>query len=168
MSGRYALIAVLALGWICGTSSATLAANADLVGKDGKSVGTVTLIETWHGVLIKAELNGLPPGGHGFHIHENGSCAPDFAAAGGHFNPNGKGHGLTQQIGMHAGDMPNIYVAADGTITAEVLNSQVRIDAGENSVFDANGSAIIVHEKPDTHLADAGAGGRIACGVIAK
>ena len=168
MSGRYALIAGLALGLICGTSSATLAANATLVGKDGKSVGTVTLTETWHGVLVKAELNELPPGGHGFHIHENGSCAPDFAAAGGHFNPNSKGHGVTQQTGMHAGDMPNIYVAADGTVTAEVLNSLVSVSAGENSVFDANGSAIIVHEKPDTHLADAGAGGRIACGVIAK
>ncbi len=168
MLGRNGLIAGLALGLICGTSSATLAANANLVGKDGKSVGTVTLTETWHGVLIKAELNGLPPGGHGFHIHENGSCAPDFAAAGGHFNPDGKGHGVTQQNGMHAGDMPNIYVAADGTVTAEVLNSLVSVSGGANSVFDANGSAIIVHEKPDTHLADAGAGGRIACGVIAK
>ena len=168
MSGRYGLIAGLALCLICGASSAALAANANLVGKDGKSVGKVTLTETPHGVMIKAELNGLPPGGHGFHIHENGSCAPDFAAAGGHFNPDGKGHGVTQQNGMHAGDMPNIYVAADGTITAEVLNSQVSFGAGVNSIFDANGSAIIVHEKPDTHLADAGAGGRIACGVIAK
>lgn len=168
MLGRYGLIAGLALGLICGTSSATLAANANLVGKDGKSVGTITLTETPHGVMIKAELNGLPPGGHGFHIHENGSCTPDFATAGGHFNPDGKGHGVTQKNGMHAGDMPNIYVAADGTVTAEVLNSQVRLGAGAKSIFDANGSAFIVHEKPDTHLADAGAGGRIACGVIAN
>ena len=168
MSVRYGIIAGFALGLICGTSSAALAANANLVGKDGKSVGKVTLTETPHGVLIKAELNGLPPGGHGFHIHENGLCAPDFAAAGGHFNPDGKGHGVTQQNGMHAGDMPNIYVAADGTVTAEVLNSLVSFGADAKSVFDANGSAIIVHELPDTHLADAGAGGRIACGIISK
>ena len=113
-------------------------------------------------------MNGLPPGGHGFHIHEIGSCAPDFAAAGGHFNPEGNGHGVTQQNGIHAGDMPNIYVAADGTVTAEVLNSLVSFGAAANSFFEGNGTAIIVHEKPDTHLADAGAGGRIACGVIAK
>jgi Cu-Zn family superoxide dismutase len=165
---NHALIAGLTLGLILSTTSATLAAQADMLGSDGKPVGKVTLSQTPHGVLLKAELSGLPTGGHGFHIHENGNCAPDFTAAGGHYNPAGKGHGLTQENGMHAGDMPNIHVAADGTVTAEVLNWQVSLDAGANSVFDADGSAIIVHAKPDTHLADAGAGGRIACGVIAK
>jgi len=165
---RNALIASLTLGLIVGTASVTLAAQADMLGSDGKPVGKVTLSQTPHGVLIKAELSGLPAGGHGFHIHENGACAPDFSAAGGHYNPAGKGHGRTQADGMHAGDMPNIHVAADGTVTAEVLNPLVTLDDGANSVFDADGSAIIVHAKPDTHLADAGAGGRIACGVIAK
>lgn len=165
---RHALIAVLSLGLIAGTASATLAAQANMTGSDGKPVGKVTLTQTPHGVLLKAELSGLPAGGHGFHIHENGTCAPDFAAAGGHYNPAGKGHGLTQESGMHGGDMPNIYAAADGTVTAEVLNPLVTLDTGANSVFDADGSSIIVHEKPDTHLADAGAGGRIACGVIVK
>ena len=168
MFGRSGLISGLAFSMICLASSATQAASAKMVDKNGKSVGSVNLTETPHGVLVKAELHGLPPGGHGFHIHEIGSCTPDFAAAGGHFNPDGKGHGVTQKDGMHAGDMPNIYVASDGTVTAEVFNTLVSISAGPSSIFDDNSSAIIVHEKPDTHLADAGAGGRIACGVIVK
>ena len=168
MFGRSGLMFGLAFSMMWIVSSTTLAASAKLVDKNGKSVGSVTLTETPHGVLVRAELYGLPPGGHGFHIHEAGSCAPDFAAAGSHFNPEGKGHGVTQQDGMHAGDMPNIYVASDGTVTAEVFNTLVSISNGPSSIFDANSSAIIVHEKPDAHLADAGAGGRIACGVIVK
>lgn len=149
-------------------ASAAMAASAEMKGPDGKLMGMVTLQQTPHGVLVKAELNGLPPGGHGFHIHENGACTPDFAAAGDHFNPQGKGHGLTQENGPHAGDMPNIFAGDDGKVTAEVINSRVTLGEDETSVFDDNGSAIIVHEKPDTHGADAGAGGRLACGVIQK
>lgn len=150
------------------TTTGVLAATAKMKGVDGKALGTVTLVETPHGVLLVADLKGIFPGGHGFHIHEKGACAPDVKAAGGHFNPSKKGHGINNPMGSHAGDMPNVYAAADGTVKAEVVNAQVTLDAGSNSVFDGDGSAVVIHAKPDTHGADPGAGGRIACGVITK
>ena len=144
-------------------------AVAMLAGPDGAALGTVTLTQTPLGVLVAAEVNGLPAGGHGFHIHETGTCAPDFAAAGDHFNPTDAGHGFNNPDGMHAGDLPNIYAGADGMARADYFSAAITLDAGaDHSVFDADGSAIIVHEKPDTYGADAGAGGRIACGVIRR
>lgn len=141
-------------------------AVARLSGPDGAEMGTVTLTQTPQGVLISAEITGLAPGGHGFHIHEAGSCAPDFGAAGGHFNPGGKGHGYTEG-GAHAGDMPNIFAGDDGKARADVLNAAVSLDQGAaGALFDGDGSAIIVHESPDSYGEDAMAGGRVACGVI--
>ena len=149
-------------------TTGALAAQAEMKGVDGKKLGTVTLIETPNGVLLLADLKGIPAGGHGFHIHEKGACTPDFKAAGGHYNPSGKGHGIKHGKGSHAGDMPNIYAAADGTVKAEVVNPKVTLGSGGNSLFDGNGSAVVIHAKPDTHGANPGAGGRIACGVITK
>lgn len=144
-------------------------ATAMLAGPDGTAMGTVTLTQGPFGVLIAADLMGLTPGGHGFHIHEFGTCSPSFAAAGGHFNPGGTGHGFLDEGGVHAGDTPNIYAAADGTARADIFTAAVTLalDA-DHSLFDADGSAIIVHEKPDTYGADPGAGGRVACGVIQR
>ena len=144
-------------------------AAAMLAGPDGAALGTVTLTQTPLGVLVAAEVSGLPAGGHGLHIHETGACAPDFAAAGDHFNPTDAGHGFNNPDGMHAGDLPNIYAGADGAARADYFTAAITLDAGaDHSVFDADGSAIIIHEKPDTYGADAGAGGRIACGVIRR
>lgn len=166
-STRFGLVvligaASLALGAQAG------AATAEMMDPKGNSMGRVTLTQTPNGVLLKAELRNLAPGGHGFHVHENGSCSPDFKAAGDHYNPTGAGHGLNHGGGSHAGDMPNIYAAADGTAVAEVMNAKISLSDGPSSVFDGDGSAIIVHEKPDTHGENAGAGGRVACGVIKK
>lgn len=144
------------------------AATAEMKDTNGNSIGQVTLIQTPRGVLLKAELRELAPGGHGFHVHEKGSCSPDFKAAGGHFNPTGSGHGLNHSGGSHAGDMPNIYAAADGSVIAEVFNANISLSGGSSSVFDSDGSAIIIHAKPDTHGEKAGAGARVACGVIKK
>lgn len=144
-------------------------AVATLKGPGGEDMGQVTLTQTAHGVLLSAEVSGLAEGGHGFHIHESGTCDPDFAAAGGHYNPAGSGHGFTSDGGPHAGDMPNIFANADGTARADVLNARVSLEDGADAtLFDDNGSAIIVHENPDTYGADAGAGGRVACGVIER
>ena len=152
------------------TPQGALAADAmaEVKNAGGESLGTVTLSETPHGVLLFADLVRMPPGGHGFHIHERGACAPDFKAAGGHFNPAGRGHGINHPAGSHSGDMPNLHVAADGSVKAEMLNVKVTLGAASNSVFDADGSAIVIHAGPDSHGADPGAGGRIACGVIRK
>ena len=145
------------------------AATAAMASPDGDAMGTVTLTQTYHGVLVSADVDGLTPGGHGFHIHTVGTCAPDFAAAGDHFNPGDVGHGYNNPDGVHAGDLPNIYANADGIARADYFTTAITLDDGAgHSIFDADGSAIIIHEKPDTYGADAGAGGRLACGVIQR
>ncbi len=145
-------------------------AVAQMAGPDGSAMGVVTLTQGKQGVLVAADVTGLLPGFHGFHIHEIGQCAPDFTAAGDHFNPDAeRGHGFLDAGGYHAGDMPNIYATPDGTAKADVFNGSVSLAEGvEHSLFDADGSAVIIHEKADTYGSDAGAGGRVACGVIRR
>ena len=144
-------------------------AVAVMRGPDGAAMGTVSLEQGPHGVLISADVSGLTAGGHGFHIHTVGSCSPDFSAAGGHFAPDGRGHGFMYSEGAHAGDIPNIYAAGDGTARADFFTDWVTLAAhGTTSVFDADGSTIIIHAKPDTYGSEAGAGDRVACGVITR
>ena len=140
-----------------------------MAGADGAEMGVVTLTQGPNGVLVQADLQGLTPGAHGFHIHETGACTPDFGAAGDHFNPASTGHGFNHEEGAHAGDLPNVYAGEDGAARADFFTTAVSLAADvENSLFDSDGSAIIVHENPDTYGADAGAGGRVACGIIQR
>jgi Cu-Zn family superoxide dismutase len=151
------------------TAGATETAVATLKGPDGAPMGTVTLTQGPKGVLVSADLEGLAPGAHGFHIHETGACSPDFDAAGGHYNPGGTGHGVLDAGGFHAGDLPNVLAGADGNARADFFTPNVTLaDGAANSLFDADGSAIIVHVNPDSYGADAGAGGRVACGVVTR
>ena len=144
-------------------------AVAQMSGPDGSSMGVVTLEQGPHGVLVSADLTGLTAGGHGFHIHTVGACTPDFSAAGDHFAPEGKGHGYLYAQGGHAGDLPNIYADSPGNARADFFTDWVTLaDDATTSVFDSDGSTIIVHAKPDTYGADAGAGDRVACGVITR
>lgn len=156
-----------------GLSGAALAqgagASAAMQTADGADAGTVTLTDGPHGILIEADLEGLTPGEHGFHIHETGACDPEFGEAGEHFNPDGSGHGLLAEDGSHAGDVPNIFVGEDGTAKAHFFNPRVTLGDDRDdadSLMDEDGSAIIVHENADSYGEDAGAGGRVACGVI--
>jgi Cu-Zn family superoxide dismutase len=159
-----AVLGTLALG---AHAASAMDMRVDMKDPQGGSVGTVSITETAGTVVISANLMNLPAGAHGFHIHEKGSCAPDFQAAGGHFNPAGSEHGVNNANGRHAGDLPNIHVGADGTVKADVFTSAVTLKAGEaSSLVGPAGTAFIVHEKADSYGAAAGAGGRIACGVI--
>ena len=162
-----------------------LTAAAALESPDGDSMGTVTFRQAEAGVLVMADVNGLAPGGHAFIIHEVGACAPDFSAAGDHFDPvNGdsfnpidtgfsfihRGWKRSDPGGRHGGDLPNIYASPDGSARADFLTDGVTLEEGlRHSVFDADGSAIIVHEEPDEygdHEEDSGS--RLACGVITR
>lgn len=144
-------------------------AVAEMRGVDGASMGTVTLQQGPNGVLVSADVSGLTAGGHGFHIHTVGSCSPDFSAGGGHFAPDDRVHGFMYADRAHAGDLPNIYAAGDGTARADFFTDWVTLAAyGKTSVFDSDGSTIIIHAKPDTYGAEAGAGDRVACGVITR
>ena len=164
--------------WLAGALTAGLAlsapafaadrATAVLLDPDGKKVGKATLIAVPTGIILDADLTGLPPGDHAFHIHAVGKCeAPDFKSAGGHFNLEEDEHGLMNEAGPHGGDMPNIHVPESGALHIEVLNQMVFLKEG---LFDDDGSAIVIHEGPDDYVSDpAGdAGARIACGVIIK
>lgn len=152
-----------------GSPSATTAPTraATMVDAAGKPVGSITLAQYPAGLFIRGELQGLPPGWHGFHIHEKGTCSPAFDAAGAHFNPEKGKHGLNQTP-MHAGDLPNIHVHADGTARFEFVTRLVSIGGGAADLMDQDGSSFMVHDAPDDYVTDPSghSGGRIACGVI--
>lgn len=169
--GRFALFVAAAAfaGGLVGFAAIASAATAALKDPNGGDVGTATLTETPNGLKLNVEITNLPPGSHAFHIHEKGACAPDFAAAGGHFNPHGKKHGFGMKGGKHAGDLPNITVPASGKITFEAFADGLTLKKGaKNSVFDADGAAMVVHAGVDDHTSQpsGAAGDRIACGVI--
>jgi Cu-Zn family superoxide dismutase len=170
MMHRLALVAVVSATVLTTASSMAAAATARLTGPDGADIGTVTLTETPSGVLLEAELRGLPQGEHGFHIHEKGACTPDFGAAGGHFAGGSGQHGYAAEDGPHAGDMPNIHVPASGELSIGVFNGNVSLQDGEGMLLDDDGSAIVIHAKADDYKSQPSgdAGDRIACGVIEK
>ena len=144
-------------------------AMAAMAGADGAAMGTVTMEQGPNGVLISADVSGLAPGAHGFHIHDAGACTPDFSAAGSHFSPSGHGHGFMYGDDQHAGDLPNLYAAGDGTARADVFTNKITLAAdADTTVFDDDGSAIIIHAGPDSYGAEPGAGDRVACGVIER
>ena len=147
-------------------------AAAELVNTDGKAIGEATFEQTPGGVLLFVKVTGLPPGPHGIHLHGTGRCAPDFKAAKGHINPHKRAHGLRHPDGPDNGDLPNLYVAADGTGAAEFYTTRVSVADGKRApaLLDADGSAVIIHANPDDHMTQpiGGAGGRIACGVVER
>jgi superoxide dismutase, Cu-Zn family len=148
------------------------AAEAALKNTEGQAIGTVSMSEAARGgILVKVSLEGVAPGDHAFHIHETGKCEGDFKSAGGHFNPAGHEHGVLAQGGAHAGDMPNIHVPDTGRLTLEYFVRDVTLKPdAKGSLFDADGSAFVVHEGTDDYASQPSgdAGARIACGVITK
>jgi len=147
------------------------ATKASLVNSKGEPVGTATLKQTPKGVSLRLAVENLPPGKHGFHIHTVGKCEPpDFKSAGGHFNPEGKKHGLENPEGHHAGDLQNLTVDAQGKAQVKVVLTGVTLGEGANSLFHPGGTALVIHADPDDMKTDpaGNAGARIACGVITK
>ena len=160
-----------ALSILVGCSMATRGprATADLKDKDGKTVAMATLSERPSGVLVRVDAKGLAPGLHAVHIHAVGKCeGPAFTSAAGHFNPAAKKHGHRSPEGAHGGDLPNMLVAKDGSGHFEVLTDGFTLRAGPLSVFDADGSALVIHAGADDYTTDptGNAGDRAACGLI--
>ena len=111
---------------------------------------------------------GLEPGQHGFHLHTTGRCeGPDFKSAGGHLNPLDREHGALNPEGKHVGDMPNLEVGTSRTAST-TIDIGPDTAAYRNYLFDADGTAIVIHAGPDDYRTDpAGdAGSRVACGVL--
>jgi Cu-Zn family superoxide dismutase len=137
----------------------------------GRSVGALDLTQTTAGVRIVGELTGLPAGTHGIHFHQVGRCdGPDFASAGPHFNPYARHHGLENPDGPHAGDMPNLVIPAGGAVSVDMVSPRVTLDDGTTTVFDADGTALVIHAAADDQRTDpsGNSGARIACGVITR
>ena len=157
--------AVLTTGaWALGET-----AGAEIKARDGRDVGKARFVETSSGVLIRLRLKGLPPGPHAVHIHETGKCEGDFESAGGIVNPLGNKHGFLNEDGPMAGDLPNIFVPANGEIEIEILGPFVTLSKeSEDVLLDADGAAVVIHERADDYLTEpvGNAGARIACGVI--
>lgn len=138
----------------------------------GAAMGVVTLTETPYGVQFAPHLSGLKPGIHGFHVHAKGSCQPGESdgktvaagAAGGHLDPNNSGKHLGPYAEGHLGDLPALYVTADGKANYSVVAPRIK------SLAEIKGKALMVHVGGDNH-ADrpqplGGGGARLACGVI--
>jgi Cu-Zn family superoxide dismutase len=147
-------------------------ATAQVKAADGKALGTATLTEAPHGVLLRVELKGLTPGWHGLHFHEKGDCGtPDFKSAGAHVHTTANVvHGLLNPDGNDNGDLPNLFAGADGSATAELFSPLVSLKGagGRPALLDADGSALVVHASPDDYKTQpiGGAGARVACGVV--
>jgi Cu-Zn family superoxide dismutase len=146
--------------------------TVDLRAPNGAARGRVTFWAAPTGVLIRIQAQGLTPGWHGLHLHQTGDCSgPAFASAGPHISGEHHGaHGLLSPTGPEAGDLPNLFVGADGRGSAEVFTRAVAMNAGAEApaLLDADGSALVVHASADdqTTQPTGGSGDRVACAAL--
>ncbi|WP_079526884.1 superoxide dismutase family protein [Halobacillus hunanensis] len=151
----------------CGEKRSPL--ESALYNQEGDRVGTVTLTEQPDGVEVKVQAEGLEPGPHGIHIHEFPKCeGPDFKSAGNHFNPTKKKHGLLNQKGAHAGDLPNLDAESSGSAKAKLMLSGATLKDGQTSLLRSEGTSLVIHSEPDDGMSQpAGeSGDRVACAEI--
>ncbi|MGY1637797.1 superoxide dismutase family protein [Geodermatophilus sp. SYSU D00742] len=158
--------------------------TARLVDPEGTEVGTATFTDADGGLRVSVQVEGLPPGFHGFHVHAIGRCEPDspsptdpttrgdFLSAGGHLGAGTADHG------EHAGDLPVLYVDRSGAGSLTTVTDTLTGD----DLTDDDGSAVMVHAGRDNYAnvperyapggpdemtrATGDAGGRIACGPV--
>jgi Cu-Zn family superoxide dismutase len=148
-------------------------ATAQIKAADGKVIGEAAFRDAPSGVLIQVRISGLTPGWHGMHFHAMGDCSdPKFEKAGAHINhaEMKKPHGLLNPQGPDMGDLPNIYVAADGAGQAQAFSTLVswKGAGGRPALSDADGSALVFHANADDQTTQpiGGAGDRVACAVV--
>ncbi len=144
-------------------------AVATLVDSTGSQIGVATLSDSAGAALLGLSVSGLSPGTHGLHIHAQGNCVPPaFESAGGHFNPDGRKHGLRNPEGPHAGDLPNLHVPSNGSVDTSYAVSGDLVRAGPRFILQPGGTSIVVHAAADDEVTDpsGSSGARIACGVF--
>jgi Cu-Zn family superoxide dismutase len=170
-------VGALVLAWVVSAAGAAPAAELRAEMRlatpsgPGGAVGTVTIADSAQGAVVKTDLKNLPPGPHGFHVHENGSCQPVTAsgqtvpagAAGGHLDPEHTGKHAGPQGAGHLGDLPVLQVAANGA-ASETLTAPYIKEVGA-----LRGKALMIHAGGDTYSDQpplGGGGARLACGVL--
>jgi Cu-Zn family superoxide dismutase len=152
--------------------AATDSRSGQLVDAEGKTLGEITVTDAPHGVLLRITAKGLTPGWHGIHFHEKADCtAPTFKSAGAHVHSmTPVTHGLLNPEANDDGDLPNIHVGADGTVTVELYSTLVSLQGAGNrpALLDEDGSSVVIHAKPDDYMTQpiGGAGDRVACAHI--
>jgi Cu-Zn family superoxide dismutase len=167
----YVLAVLVTVGFAMGSGTVWAVgerAAAPLRNAEGQVLGMAIFTQEAQGVRISVTVKGLSPGEHGIHIHSVGKCEPpDFLSAGPHFNPTNKKHGLTNPEGPHAGDLPNLVVGEDGSAVYEHITDRVTLTPGELSLFDEDGSSLVIHAGPDDQMTDpaGNSGARVLCGV---
>jgi superoxide dismutase, Cu-Zn family len=174
MSKRTLTIALSLALWagLGAAQTAPESRTSTLKGTNGQTIGEVTVTAAPHGVILRVEARGLPPGWHGMHFHEKADCSdPAFKASGGHLHAKTPVvHGLLNPGFNDAGDLPNLYVGADGSATVELYSTLVTFHHSDArpALLGANGSAVVIHANPDDYKSQpiGGAGDRIACAPI--
>jgi Cu-Zn family superoxide dismutase len=174
MQVRLKTILAAAALTLCGMAQADSVVQMNLVDESGtgKAVGQVTISETPYGLVFSPSLSGMPAGQHGFHVHENPSCAAKekdgkmvpALAAGGHFDPKDTKHHGSPWGDGHMGDLPPLFVDASGNSNGPVLAPRLK------TLADVKGRALMIHAGGDNHsdhpAALGGGGARVVCGVI--
>ncbi len=168
---QYCCLAVLGLAAANAVADGSVSMQLLNADGTGAEAGTIALSESAYGVVFTPNLSGLTPGLHGFHIHQNPSCEPKEKngkmvpglAAGGHFDPKGTNQHGTPWGDGHLGDLPPLYVDADGKATQPVVAPRVKL-------ADLKGRALMIHAGGDNHSDNpkplGGGGARMACGVV--
>jgi len=170
-------VSAMMAGMLCwaGVASADITVTMNQVDArgSGPSMGTITVAETPYGLLFTPALTGLPPGTHGFHLHENASCGPSEKdgkpvaawSAGGHYDPAKTGKHEGPYGKGHLGDLPAIVVASDGKAESPVLAPRLKF-------ADLAGHSLMIHVGGDNHsdhpAALGGGGARLVCGIVSK
>ena len=166
LTGLLLLVGLNVAAKVAGQNLTVVKAIAVLHPTDGNNVrGTVTFTQVGERVKVVADIEGLAPGKHGFHLHEYGDCSSkDGAAAGGHFNPAKMPHGAQSDTQRHAGDLGNIEADQSGKVHIDFADPVMKLD-GSSSII---GRGVIVHAQPDDFKTQptGNAGARLACGVI--
>jgi Cu-Zn family superoxide dismutase len=165
-------IAILALSGLVTAKEMTIKINLVTAEGVGNEIGTITATDTPHGLLLTPKLRDLPPGLHGFHLHEKPTCEPAekegkmsaAEAAGSHLDPNkASKHAGPYAKASHLGDLPPLYVTEDGQATLPVLAPRLKTQ-------NLNGHSVMIHEGGDNYSDQpkplGGGGARIACGVV--
>jgi superoxide dismutase, Cu-Zn family len=165
-------ISLALLAAMASAQTAPDARSSSLKGTNGQVLGQVTVTAAPDGVILRVQAKGLPPGWHGMHFHEKADCGdPAFKGAGAHIHAKTPVvHGMLNANFNDAGDLPNLYVNADGSATVELYSTLVTLkpSGARPALLDADGSALVIHANPDDYKSQpiGGAGERIACAPI--